>query len=170
MRTALLVLLAGCKAASPGLPSEGVPSKGAPSEGSTGYVLVVDGKTIGPSTLVRGPDGVTASYTRQDGTRGRAELALDARGLLVRYRQTEVGESFAVGQGMARWSNPAERGAEAGARPAFYVPFDDNPFNAGLLARALLDAPGHRLPLLPSGEAALASLAAVTLPGGRAVA
>lgn len=163
----LVVLLAGCKSASPGSPAEGLPSKGSPPEGSARYVLIFDGKTVGPSTVVRGPGGVTASYTRQDGTQGRAELSLDARALLVRYSQAEIGESFAVEQGIARWSNRAERGTHEWARPAFYVPLDDNPLTPGLLARALLEAPDHRLPLLPFGEAMLESLSTVTLPGGR---
>src|SRR5690349_1116761 len=128
MRPVLLVLLlAACKAASPALPAEG----------STRYVLVVDGKTVGPSTLVRGPDGVTARYTRQDGSQGVAELAFDRSAMLVRYRQAEAGESFAVEHGVARWRNSAEHGSQPWTRPAFYVPFDANPLNAGLLGRAL---------------------------------
>ena len=170
MRPILLVLLlAACKAASPALPLESVPPHGAPSEGSTRYLLVFDGKTVGPSTLVRGRNGVSASYTRQDGSHGVAELLLDRSAVIVRYNQAEVGESFAVERDVARWRNPAERGAKPWTRPAFYVPFDANPLNAGLLAAALLEAPGHRLPLLPSGEATLEPLSTLALPGGRAL-
>src|SRR5262245_26021458 len=163
----LLVLLAACKSASPALPPEGVPSKGAPLHSPARYVLIVDGKTVGPSTLVRGPDGVRASYTRDDGSHGVAELTVDRSGLLVRYTQAEVGESFAVERDAARWRNPAEHGAQPWTGPAFYVPFDANPLTAGLLAGAPLEAPGHRLPLLPSGEATLESLSTLALPGGR---
>jgi imidazolonepropionase-like amidohydrolase len=161
------LVLAGCTSATPELQANAkAPSSPA---GPSRYVLILDGKTIGTSTLTHRPDGVSASYTRQDGTQGQAELSFDARGLLLRYRQAEVGESFAVEHDVARWSNPAERGTQPWTRAAFYLPFDDNPLLPGLLARALLEAREHRLPLLPAGEATLEPLSSVTLPGGRAL-
>lgn len=166
----LVLLLAACKVASPSSPSsQAAPAQAAPAQGSARYVLISGGKIVGPSVLTRDPRGFRASYTRQDGSHGDAELALDRSGVLVRYTQAEIDESFAIERGVARWHNAAERGTQPWTRPAFYVPLDDNPLTPGLLARALLDAPDHRLALLPSGEASLEPLSTLALPGGPAL-
>ena len=40
-------------------------------------------------------------------------------------------------------------------QPAFYVPTNSPPEMGGVLARALLKAPDHKLALLPAGEASI---------------
>jgi len=68
------------------------------------------------------------------------------------YFKSPVDERFSITAGRAEWSSSAERGsAPAGA--GFYVPLNAPPDHLATLARALLAAPGRRLPLLPAGEA-----------------
>jgi hypothetical protein len=163
MRSILvLAVLTGCRSTGPASPPEA-----SPREQSTRYSVVADGKSVA-ANVVRGPRGVRASYARRDDSTAEVELSLDASAVPVRF--SHGSESFAVDRGVARWSSAAERGAQPWTGPAFYVPFDDeNPFRAGWLARALLEAPDRRLPLLPSGAATLEPLSEVKLSGGRTV-
>jgi hypothetical protein len=66
-----------------------------------------------------------------------------------------VEERFQIKDGTATWKNRSEQGKQAIAGEAFYVPANPPPEFFGVLARALLKAPGHRLPLLPAGEASI---------------
>jgi imidazolonepropionase-like amidohydrolase len=81
-----------------------------------------------------------------------------------------VDEKFAIANGKATWSNGTEHGDKAVAGEAFYVPLNGPPEFFGVLARALLKAPGHELALLPVGEARLetAGDAEVTTAAGKA--
>src|SRR4029077_6131789 len=63
----------------------------------------------------------------------------------------------------ATWRNRAEQGEKPLSGEAFYVPVNGPPEMLGVLARALLKAPQHRLALLPAGEAAIEPVGA--LPG-----
>ena len=53
------------------------------------------------------------------------------------------------------WKNRSEQGEQAVTGKAFYIPVNAPPEFTGVLARALLKAPGHKLPLLPAGEASI---------------
>src|SRR5438552_3353788 len=66
-----------------------------------------------------------------------------------------VEERFEMKHGTATWKNRSEQGKQAIAGEAFYVPANPPPEFFGVLARALLKAPGHKLPLLPAGEASI---------------
>src|SRR5262249_2809691 len=67
------------------------------------------------------------------------------------YLKKPVDERFEVQGGVARWSSSIEHG-EAPVGAAFYVPMEG--FGDGaLFVRALRHAPGHKLKLLPVGEA-----------------
>jgi len=102
-------------------------------------------------------------YSYNDRGRGDHIVAtwkLDAAGVPSEYNATgndymkaEVSEKFAVSDGKASWSNRSEHGEQALAGEAFYIPLSAPPELFGVLARALLKAPQHKLALLPSGEA-----------------
>src|SRR5215470_5751766 len=79
-----------------------------------------------------------------------------------------VSESFRISGGKAAWHNRAEQGQGLVKGEAFYVPANAPPEFTGVLARALLKAPGHKLRLLPAGEAGINSAQSLTLtgPGG----
>src|SRR4029077_10355777 len=55
----------------------------------------------------------------------------------------------------ASWKNRSEQGQQPVNEPAFYVPANAPPEFTGVLARALLNAPDHKLRLLPAGEATI---------------
>ena len=59
-----------------------------------------------------------------------------------------------------------KRGERKLAGPAFYLSLHSAPEELALLAAALLQAPGQRLPLLPAGEAAITRTSELTLRNG----
>ena len=69
------------------------------------------------------------------------------------YMKAPVEERFEIKNGKAQWKNRTEQGEQSVTGEAFYFPSNPPPEFIGVLARALLKAPGHRLPLLPAGEA-----------------
>jgi imidazolonepropionase-like amidohydrolase len=124
----------------------------------------IHGTEAGSQVLSQPAPGVTAvrySYT----DRGRGDLIearweLDVQGLPVRYEasgndywKVAFTERFVrdAATGLARWENRIDPGETRAA--GFYLPANPPPEFMGVLTRALLKAPGQRLPLLPSGEA-----------------
>jgi imidazolonepropionase-like amidohydrolase len=87
------------------------------------------------------------------------ELVLDRHGAPRAFRATgkdhfnqPIDEQLDETGGTLRWRSTSEHGhAPAGA--GWYVALSDAGEGAAVLARALLRAPGHRLTLLPAGEA-----------------
>ncbi len=128
--------------------------------------ILMLGTLAGAQSARTGSDGVThAEYSFNDRGRGDHIVAtwkLDAAGALTEYQgrgndymKAPVTETFRLAAGKATWSNRSERGSAAVSGEAFYVPVNGPPEILGVLARALLKAPGHRLALLPAGEATL---------------
>jgi len=125
----------------------------------------IHGVAVGSQALKVLPGGVTqADYgfsERGRGDRIHARWTLDARGLPATYDaegndywKVPITEHFEVAAGRASWKNRIESGTAAWPQPgAFYLPANAPPEFTGVLARALLKAPGHRLKLLPAGEA-----------------
>ncbi|MBV8496954.1 MAG: hypothetical protein JO361_09250 [Gammaproteobacteria bacterium] len=128
--------------------------------------ILILGNLAGEQQLSTGSDGVTrAEYSFNDRGRGDhivARWKLDAAGVPTEfeargndYMKTPVTESFRIAAGRAAWSSRSEHGSTAVTGEAFYVPVNAPPAILGVLARALLKAPDHRLALLPAGEASL---------------
>ena len=125
----------------------------------------IHGVAVGTQTLRALPNGqVQADYGFSERGRGdqiHARWSLDAHGLPVAYDaegndywKVALAEHFDVTAGKATWKNRVEAGsAEWSAPGAFYLPANAPPEFMGVLARALLQAPGRRLKLLPVGEA-----------------
>src|SRR5437867_6259165 len=57
----------------------------------------------------------------------------------------------------------SEQGEQSVAGEAFYLPMNAPPEFFGVLARALLKAPNHKLQLLPAGETVIEGAATVTI-------
>src|SRR6202171_3596816 len=74
------------------------------------------------------------------------------------YLKAPANEEFANGA----WSSAAEKG-HSDNRDAVYVSMNGVPDETGILAKALLAAPGQKLALLPAGEASIRKLGDVTL-------
>jgi imidazolonepropionase-like amidohydrolase len=133
--------------------------------------IVILGNVSGSQTVTEDGGTTHAEYSYNDRGRGDHIVAtwkLDAAGVPTEYSgkgndymKAEVSETFRMSAGQASWHNRSEQGGKAVTGEAFYVPVNAPPEMVSVLARALLKAPQHRLPLLPAGEA---TIAAVTLP------
>jgi len=143
--------------------------------------ILIQGLAQGKQTVtVVDAATTTAEYSYNDRGRGdhiTASWKLDAAGVPVEYAgsgndymKAAVDEKFAIANGKATWSNRTEHGEKAVAGEAFYVPLNGPPEFFGVLARALLKAPGHKLALLPAGEARIetAGDTEVTTAAGKA--
>lgn len=101
--------------------------------------ITIKGNPAGTQTVQIEPAGVPIQYE------GRGND----------YMKAPIEERFEMNDGRASWKNRAEKGTQAVAGKAFYLPLNAPPEFTGVLARALLKAPGHKLALLPAGEASL---------------
>ena len=125
----------------------------------------IHGVAVGTQTLRALPGGaMLADYGFSERGRGdqiHARWTVDAHGLPATYDaegndywKVPLVEHFEVGGGKATWKNRIEAGsADVAAPGAFYLPANAPPEFMGVLARALLKAPGQRLKMLPAGEA-----------------
>jgi cytosine/adenosine deaminase-related metal-dependent hydrolase len=135
--------------------------------------ILIQGNPAGTQTLDVQPDGtVRAEYAYNDRGRGdhiTATWKLDSAGVPIEYdghgndyMKAPVEEHFEIKNGRASWKNRSEQGEQAVSGAAFYLPMNAPPEFFGVLARALLKAPNHKLPLLPAGEATIEKLGKVT--------
>ena len=142
------------------------PASPAAAGGTRQDEIVMLGNHAGQQSVHTGSDGAThAEYSFNDRGRGdhiTASWKLDAAGVLTEYQgsgndymKAPVTETFRLAGGKASWSNRSEHGSTTITGEAFYVPVNVPPELFGVLARALLKAPGQRLALLPAGEATL---------------
>jgi imidazolonepropionase-like amidohydrolase len=139
--------------------------------------ILIQGIVAGSQTVTaQGTDSVRAEYSFNDRGRGDHIIAtwkLDAAGVPTEYSgsgndymKAAVTESFRLADGKATWRNRAEHDGKVVTGEAFYVPSSAPPEFTAVLARALLKAPGHTLPLLPGGEARISSAGSVSVPTG----
>ena len=134
--------------------------------------ILIMGNVSGSQTVA---DEGRAEYSFNDRGRGdhiTATWKLDAAGVPTEYSgngndymKAPVTESFHLVAGKASWQSRNEHGERAVTGESFYVPNNAPPEFTGVLARALLKAPGHKLALLPGGEARLIAAGSVTVPG-----
>ena len=83
------------------------------------------------------------------------------------YMKGPVAERFERTATRATWSGGGGTGSRAVSGRVFYLPFEDTPLDTGLLARALLRAPGGTIALLPEGEATLERVGELELTAGK---
>ena len=126
--------------------------------------ILLQGLPAGSQTVAAaGTDSVRAEYSFNDRGRGSHIIAtwkLDSAGVPIEYSgsgndymKAPVTETFRISGGKATWHNRSEQGEKQITGESFYIPNNGPPEFMGVLARALLKAPGHTLPLLPAGEA-----------------
>ncbi|HEX8783998.1 MAG TPA: hypothetical protein VF764_11535, partial [Steroidobacteraceae bacterium] len=138
--------------------------------------ILIQSIPAGAQTIANDAGATRAEYSFNDRGRGDhivATWTLDAAGVPIDYRgsgndymKAAVTEGFRLADGKASWHNRAEQGEKAVSGEAFYVPVNAPPEMLGVLARALLKSPGHRLALLPAGEATIEAVS--PLPGDQA--
>jgi imidazolonepropionase-like amidohydrolase len=78
----------------------------------------------------------------------------------------DAGETFDVAAGKASWKSPIDAGSAAYAAPAFYATQGGPIDNTAWFLERLLAAPGHKLKLLPGGEARAEKLTTVSVGKG----
>lgn len=110
-------------------------------------------------------------YTYNDRSHGdhvTATWSLDPSGIPLKYEsrgvdymKAPVAEHFSLHDGVANWENTGERGQRTLSASAFYMPANPPPEFYGVLARALLKAPDHRLALLPEGSASITTAGSI---------
>jgi imidazolonepropionase-like amidohydrolase len=134
--------------------------------------ILIQGNLSGTQTVTQTSDrAASAQYQFNDRGRGDhivASWKLDAAGVPDEYAahgndylKAAVTESFHIRDGKAIWHSRYENGERPVSGEIFYLPNNAPPEFMGVLARALLKAPGHRLPLLPAGEAWIESAKSV---------
>jgi Amidohydrolase family len=135
--------------------------------------IVIQGNPAGTQTVEGQADGtIHAEYSYNDRGRGDHIVAtwkLDSAGVPVEYdgrgndyMKAPIEEHFEIKNGRAAWKNRSEQGEQAVSGEAFYLPMNSPPEFFGVLVRALLKAPNHKLPLLPAGEATIERAAKLT--------
>src|SRR6266496_2079999 len=138
--------------------------------------ILIQGNAAGNQTVQTDAAGaVRAEYSYNDRGRGdhiTATWKLDAAGVPTEYEghgndymKAPIEERFELKDGKARWKNRTEQGEQAIIGEAFYVPANAPPEFSGVLARALLKTPGHKLSLLPAGEASIEESGKVSVDG-----
>ncbi|PYJ50238.1 MAG: hypothetical protein DME87_06910 [Verrucomicrobia bacterium] len=138
--------------------------------------ILIQGNAAGTQTVQVDSTGVAhAEYSYNDRGRGdhiTATWKLDAAGVPTEYEghgndymKAPIEERFEVKDGKARWKNRSEQGEQASTGEAFYAPTNAPPEFTGVLARALLKAPGHKLSLLPAGEARIEEAGKLSVNG-----
>jgi hypothetical protein len=128
--------------------------------------ILIQGNAAGTQTVERQADGaIRAEYSFNDRGRGDHIIATwkpDGAGVPIEYdgrgndyMKAPIEEHFEIKNGRASWKNRSEQGEQAVTGEAFYLPMNPPPEFFGVLARALLKAPNHKLALLPAGEATI---------------
>ncbi len=141
------------------------------------YAFNLMGNRAGYQTVCLQADGSrVVHFAFNDRGRGPAltsKIQLDAKGIPVAiatdgndYLKSPVAERFTRAGGNVTWQNKVERGTQPAAGAEFYVSQSGSFEEIGLLARALRDAPGRKLPLLPQGEADLRQLSQLQVGNG----
>ena len=138
--------------------------------------IVIQGNPAGNQTTQTDAAGLThVEYSYKDRGRGdhiTATWNLDAAGVPTEYEgrgndymKAPIEERFDLKNGKAHWKNRSEQGEQSVTGEAFYIPVNAPPEFTGVLARALLKAPGHKLQLLPAGEASIEESGKLTVKG-----
>ena len=147
------------------------------SQAPVRYAVLLPGGNAGWQTSVVKADG-TREYTYEYNDRGRGpklttRIKLDAERFPISlettgndYLKSPVTETFTFADGMASWKNPSEEGSRRLTKGAFYISMNGAPEEFALLAQALLKSPGHRIALLPEGEAVIKKTAELTIKNG----
>jgi hypothetical protein len=166
----LLPWLTACGSA----PRPATPADNSPE---TRYSYTISGNPAGFATS-RPSEGGWWTYTFEFNDRGRgpkiaSRVRLDERGIPVYvetrgvgYLKNPIEERFELADGRATWKNPSEQGDREVDGPAFYFAQYSSPEALALLARALLEARGNRLDILPEGEARLQDLGTTQVNAG----
>src|SRR3954454_6912679 len=142
------------------------------------YVVMAGGEKVGHLTADVQGRHVAVDYSVVNNGRGpkaREQIDLDAAGMPVSWTiegeslfGSPVHEHFTWRAGTAEWASQADKGRVKAAAPLLYIGNDVSPWMRQVYVRALLKAPDHTLPVLPSGILRLTEVRKVTVGEGAA--
>ena len=138
----------------------------APAPGATRYTFLMAGNKAGYESSTRNADGsIQVHFEFNDRGRGPSTderilagkdgIPTELKSSGVDYFKAPVEEQFSFKQGSASWKNRSEEGRKNVSGKAFYVSLSATAEESALLAKALLATPGHKLALLPEGQASI---------------
>src|SRR6266700_5223475 len=138
--------------------------------------ILIQGNAAGTQTVQNDPAGTAhVEYSYNDRGRGNHIVAtwkIDGVGLPTEYEghgndymKAPIEERLEIKAGKARWKNRSEQGERPVTGEAFYIPANPPPEFTGVLARALLKAPDHKLSLLPAGEVSIEESGKLSING-----
>jgi imidazolonepropionase-like amidohydrolase len=140
------------------------------------YAVLHNGEKVGAVQVHSNGDTLHIDYSESDNGRGpklQQSVRLDAGGIPLSWSVTgtsligaPVSETYSWAHGQAVWKSQADRGEVAAAKPPLYVLNDTSPWVYGIYARALLKAPSHQMPLLPTGLMTLTRVAELSTAAG----
>jgi len=142
------------------------------------YVVMAGGEKVGH--LIADVQGrhVAVDYSVVNNGRGpkaREQIDLDAAGMPVSWTiegeslfGSPVHEHFTWKAGVAEWESQADKGSVPAPKPLLYIGNDVSPWMRVVYVKALLKAPNHTLPVLPSGSLRLTEVRKVTVGEGKA--
>jgi len=142
------------------------------------YVVMAGGEQVGHLTADVQSRHVSVDYAVVNNGRGpkaREQIDLDAAGMPTSWTiegeslfGSAVHERFTWKAGQAEWESQADKGSVPAARPLLYIGNDVSPWMRIVYVRALLKAPNHTLPVLPSGSLRLTEVRRTTVGEGKA--
>jgi hypothetical protein len=142
------------------------------------YVVMANGEKVGHLVAEVQGRSTSVDYAVVNNGRGpkaREKIETDAAGMPVTWTiegeslfGSPVNEHFTWKAGQAEWVSQADKGQTAAPKPLLYIGNDVSPWMLGVYVKALLKAPNHTLPVLPSGHMRLAEVRKITLGEGKA--
>jgi hypothetical protein len=140
------------------------------------FVVVANGEKVGHLDADVTAAGATIDYGVTNNGRGaksKETLVFGEGGAPSRWTiegtslfGNAVHESFEWKAGTATWAGQADKGKVKAPKLMFYAAADASPWIQGLYARALLKAPDHTLPVLPTGSMRLEELKKLDVGSG----
>lgn len=137
------------------------------------HTVIIQNKVSGKQTVETLPGNrLKVEFTYRDNGRGPdvyEDITLGGTGQIEQYTVTgkstfgaSIEESFSRQGLKAKWKSKADEGNSDNAQ-GVYLPIESSLEILGITTRALLQAPGNKLPGLPSGQLALKKMAEATV-------
>jgi hypothetical protein len=150
----------------------------APTSTAQKYDFVVQDFVAGSMTRKARGNAVDVVYSYRDNGRGpdvKERWTFASDGSVASYvakgkttYDATIDERFQQQAGRASWKTLSDAGETTAPAALFYVPIQGTPEAFAVLARELLAVPTGRLPLAPSGEAAITKVETITVTAGDA--
>lgn len=148
----------------------------APQSATSTYAFLVQDFVAGSMTRTARGNTVDVIYSYRENGRGpdiKERWTFGGDGSVASYTASgkttfdaSIDERFQQKAGRATWKTLSDAGGIAAPTPLFYVPIQGTPEGTAALARALIASPAGRLPLAPSGEAALTKVETISVAAG----